>query len=60
MSGTGVPVASHSKRTVFAVGNTCDWGTLKNSGGVATRMLVVLVIVTFVPRCEFTAVAEHV
>lgn len=60
MSGTGVPVASHSKRTVFAVGNTCDWGARTNCGTVATRTLVVRVTLPSVPLGEPSLAAEHV
>lgn len=34
ISGCGFPLASHSKRTVFAVGYTCDFGFCTITGGV--------------------------
>ena len=34
--GAGWPATWHSKRTVFAVGNTCDLGVLTKDGGTDT------------------------
>lgn len=60
MCGVGVPAASHSKRTVFAVGNTCESGARTKCGAVATRRAVVRVTVTLAPRSALTPNAEHV